>query len=146
MSEEDNKLLINLLSKFSVIEDKVMTAKALNGGFDKLLEDVGEIAIDVRSIKKAMYEPDNGIYTRIRDLERAQGIDDEHYDSVAPIIAAYPEFQTWRLRVDADAALLLGLRERVKELVDWKSNANKIVWALVMLTVASWGKTFMEMM
>jgi hypothetical protein len=145
MSDEDNKLLVDLLTKFTLIEAKFMGAKALNGGFDKLAEDVASIAIDVRSIKKAMYEPDSGLYTRIRDLEKAQHIDEEHHESIMPIIAAYPELLIWRNRVDDDAVTLSALKDRVKELTDWKANANKVVWALIMLTIASWGKTFIEM-
>ena len=69
-------LLDQLLSKVSKIEDKVTSAKSLNGGFDKLLIEVEHIKETqtavlegVRGVKQNLYEPDSGLFSRVKELE-----------------------------------------------------------------------------
>ena len=71
-----DQVLEELLSKVSKIEDKVTSAKSLNGGFDKLMLEVGHIKevqqdiLDVvKGVKKTLYEPDSGLFSRVKELE-----------------------------------------------------------------------------
>jgi hypothetical protein len=135
-------LLQELMVKLSVIESKVIGAKALNGGFEQLVEDVAEIGTDVRSIKKSMYEPDSGLFTRVRELETESV---RHQELVGkPALAEHHELMLWKRQVEADTALLPKLKDEVRELTLWKSVASKFIWALLMLTLASWFKTLLD--
>ncbi len=73
MSQE---LLERLLLKVESVELRLANAKSLNGGFEKLLVEVehiketqDEILQGMRGIKKSIYEPDSGLFSRVKQLE-----------------------------------------------------------------------------
>ena len=158
----------------------------VNGSFDRLMERVSANGAKISEIKTALFDPDRGLYVRVRDMEYKQEQHgeqvtdyrqdcDHRNDVYAPILAADPERQAWRAtttqhtqenhdaieelgdQIQAEAASRLErdtatttemteLRHKIEILDGYRSNANRIVWALVMLTVISWAKTIMEMM
>jgi hypothetical protein len=144
-ANEYNHILQELMIKLSVVESKITGAKALNGGFDQLIDDVAEIGTDVRSIKKAMYEPDSGMFSRIKDLETESIRRLEFIVETKPMIAEHQALLLWKVRAEKSLDSIELLTEEVRDLVSWKSAASKFIWALVMLTTASWFKAFMDM-
>ena len=64
------------LQKVEKMENKISAAKSLNGGFDKLMMEVthiketqDDILDGVRGVKKNLYEPDSGLFSRVKELE-----------------------------------------------------------------------------
>ena len=58
------------------MENKISSAKSLNGGFDKLANDVehiketqSDILEGIRGVKQNLYEPDSGLFSRVKELE-----------------------------------------------------------------------------
>ena len=73
MSEE---ILKKLLYKVDKMECNLASASSLNGGFDKLLVEIehiketqNEVLQGMRGIKKSIYEPDSGLFSRVKQLE-----------------------------------------------------------------------------
>ena len=69
-------LLKIVLQKVENMEHKITSAKSLNGGFDKLMMEVGhikevqeDILDGVRGVKRTLYEPDSGLFSRVKELE-----------------------------------------------------------------------------
>lgn len=141
-SNHNSLLLQELMVKLSVIENKVIGAKALNGGFEQLVEDVSEIGADIRSIKKSVYEPDSGLFSRVRELEIETHRRQELIGK--PALAEHHELMLWKRQIEADIAALPKLREEIRDLLLWKSVASKFIWALVMMTLAGWFKFFVD--
>ena len=58
------------------MENKISNAKSMNGGFDKLMIEVehiketqADILDGVRGVKQNLYEPDSGLFSRVKELE-----------------------------------------------------------------------------
>ena len=73
MSDDILKIV---LQKVENMEHKITSAKSLNGGFDKLLNEVDhirktqkDILEGVRGVKQNLYEPDSGLFSRVKELE-----------------------------------------------------------------------------
>ncbi len=72
-----DQLLKLMLEKLEKVENKVVNAPAMNGGFDKLLNEVEhikenskKIVLDaVKGYKENLYEPDSGFFSRVKELE-----------------------------------------------------------------------------
>ena len=95
-----DQLLDQLLHKVSKIEDKVTSAKSLNGGFDKLLIEVEHIKESqaavlegVRGVKKNLYEPDSGLFSRVKELESESKIRAAYIKETKPALEFSKELQ-----------------------------------------------------
>jgi len=73
MSDEILKIV---LQKVENMEQRIAAAKSHNGGFDKLMLEVehikesqADILEGVRGVKKNLYEPDSGLFSRVKELE-----------------------------------------------------------------------------
>ena len=102
-------LLDQLLSKVSKIEDKVTSAKSLNGGFDKLLIEVEHIKETqtavlegVRGVKQNLYEPDSGLFSRVKELETESQRRLEFIQESKPALEFSKELQVWKKQADKD--------------------------------------------
>lgn len=85
---------LRLLTK---INEKLQQARALNGGFDALVLKVDMIEKSTLKVEKrldslhqAIYDPDKGLFARIRAVEVTKS------DNVADIDKQLVEFKTWR--------------------------------------------------
>ena len=65
-----------VLQKVENMENKISQAKSLNGGFDTLMIEVthiketqDDILDGVRGVKQNLYEPDSGLFSRVKELE-----------------------------------------------------------------------------
>lgn len=70
MANSDRELL-------ETIAKKLMESNALNGGFDKLClmiehiqEKQNESSVKLDKVSEAIYDPDNGLFSRVKDLEQ----------------------------------------------------------------------------
>lgn len=80
----------SLQGPLSELQRRILSVPALNGGFDKLTNQVDKIDQHVESIHDAIYDPDKGLFARVKDVENSKldGLDKLERDIV--------ELQTWR--------------------------------------------------
>ena len=146
-------LLDQLLSKVSKIEDKVTSAKSLNGGFDKLLIEVEHIKETqtavlegVRGVKQNLYEPDSGLFSRVKELETESQRRLEFIQESKPALEFSKELQVWKKHADKDLEQFEKLQIEFEKLKDWKEGAQKVIWLVATAAGGMWVKTLMDMM
>jgi|TARA_Y100000817_G_scaffold244386_1_gene196342 hypothetical protein len=146
-------LLDQLLSKVSKIEDKVTSAKSLNGGFDKLLIEVEHIKETqtavlegVRGVKQNLYEPDSGLFSRVKELETESQRRLEFIQESKPALEFSKELQVWKKQADKDLEQFEKLQIEFEKLKDWKEGAQKVIWLVATAAGGMWVKTLMDMM
>ena len=147
------QLLDQLLSKVSKIEDKVTSAKSLNGGFDKLLIEVEHIKETqtavlegVRGVKQNLYEPDSGLFSRVKELETESARRMEYIQESKPALEFSKELQVWKKQADKDLEQFEKLQIEFEKLKDWKEGAQKVIWLVATAAGGMWVKTLMDMM
>ena len=146
-------LLDQLLSKVSKIEDKVTSAKSLNGGFDKLLIEVEHIKETqtavlegVRGVKQNLYEPDSGLFSRVKELETESQRRLEFIQESKPALEFSKELQVWKKQADKDLEQFEKLQIEFEKLKDWKEGAQKVIWLIATAAGGMWVKHLMDIM
>lgn len=141
MSEEEalRVALFNLERTLTQVQDKLRNAHVLNGGFDLLMEKIAKIEDvqdkildDVNDLKKTMYDPDDGLFSRIKTT------DDASSERVHTLDKTVAELKT-RLEDDVEdiekldnrVEAIESLTDQVEDLTKWKSNITKLIWAVV---------------
>tara|TARA_Y100000310_G_scaffold302511_1_gene339905 strand:+ start:1201 stop:1674 length:474 start_codon:yes stop_codon:yes gene_type:complete len=138
MDEQPN---FEILSKLSIIESILQSAPALNGEFESLVKDVqiikesqDQIKESLASIKKSVYEPDTGVFSRVQRLEEKITRQEEFDQSVSIMSDRHKEISIW---VDDKDKLISDLSNDLKissqeldRLVQWKANVSKILWVI----------------
>lgn len=149
MSDEIIKLV---LQKVENMEHKITSAKSLNGGFDKLLGEVGhikdvqgEVLDAVKGIKKSLYEPDSGLYSRVKQLEVENDRRLEFIQEAKPALEFAKELVVWKRQADKDLEEMENLRLEVAQLKDWKSGMQKVIWLIATAAGGLWAKHLMDM-
>ena len=148
-----DQLLDQLLHKVSKIEDKVTSAKSLNGGFDKLLIEVEHIKESqaavlegVRGVKKNLYEPDSGLFSRVKELESESKIRAAYVKETKPALEFAKELQVWKKHADKELEQFEALHIEFEKLKDWKQGAQKVIWLIATAAGGMWVKHFMDLM
>tara|TARA_Y100000592_G_C5392416_1_gene278911 strand:- start:17 stop:475 length:459 start_codon:yes stop_codon:yes gene_type:complete len=148
-----DQLLEELLAKVSKIEDKVTSAKSLNGGFDKLLlevEHIKEAQVNilngVRSVKETLYEPDSGLFSRVKELENESERRKEFIMESKPALEFSKELQVWKKHADKELEQFEKLQIEFEKLKDWKAGAQKVIWLVATAAGGMWVKHLMDMM
>ena len=150
MSDEILKIVLNKVEK---MEAKISSAKSMNGGFDKLLIEVehikeaqGDILDGVRGVKKNLYEPDSGLFSRVKELEMESARRMDYIRETKPIVGEHQELLHWKKEAQKDLDEVEGLRLEVAKLQDWKSGMQKVIWLLATAAGGIWVKHFMDLM
>jgi hypothetical protein len=150
MSDEILKIVLQKVEK---MEDKISNAKSMNGGFDKLLIEVEHIKETqsavlegVRGVKKNLYEPDSGLFSRVKELEMESARRMEYIVETKPIVGQHQELLHWKREAQKDLDEVEGLRLEVAKLQDWKSGMQKVIWLLATAAGGIWVKHFMDLM
>ena len=148
-----DQLLDQLLHKVSKIEDKVTSAKSLNGGFDKLLIEVEHIKETqtavlegVRGVKQNLYEPDSGLLSRVKELETESARRMEYIQESKPALEFSKELAVWKKHADKELEQFEKLHVEFEKLKDWKEGAQKVIWLVATAAGGMWVKTLMDMM
>ena len=149
MSQE---LLEKLLKKVDSMECKISSAKSLNGGFDKLMSEVEHIKETqaavlegVRGVKKNLYEPDSGLFSRVKELEMESARRMDYIIETKPIVGQHQELLLWKKQVQKDVEEVEDLRHQLYMLQEWKSGMQKVIWLLATAAVGIWVKQFMDL-
>ena len=106
MSEE---ILKKLLHKVEKMEGRIAGAASLNGGFDKLLSEVShikesqaEVLLGIRGVKKRLYEPDSGLFSRVKELESESARRWDYIVETKPIVGQHQELILWKKDAQKD--------------------------------------------
>ena len=150
MSEE---ILNKLLHKVEKMECKLASAASLNGGFDKLLVEVvhiketqNEVLQGMRGIKKSIYEPDSGLFSRVKQLEIESERRMEFVNEAKPSLEFARELGVWKVQADKDLEEVEHLKMEVAELRSWKEGITKVIWLIATAAAAMWIKHFMDLL
>ena len=146
-------LLKIVLQKVENMEHKITSAKSLNGGFDKLAGDVEhikeaqrEVLDAVRGVKQTLYEPDSGLFSRVKELETESERRKEFIIESKPALEFSKELAVWKRQADKDLADFEKLQIEFAKLQDWKNGAQKVIWLIATAAGGMWVKHFMDLM
>ena len=135
------------------MEHKITSAKSLNGGFDKLAGDVEhikeaqrEVLDAVRGVKQTLYEPDSGLFSRVKELETESERRKEFIIESKPALEFSKELAVWKRQADKDLADFEKLQMEFEKLKDWKEGAQKVIWLIATAAGGMWVKHFMDLM
>ena len=148
-----DEILKIVLQKVENMEQRITAAKSLNGGFDKLMlevehikENQADILEGVRGVKKNLYEPDSGLFSRVKELEMESARRMDYIIETKPIVGQHQELLHWKKEAQKDLDEVEGLRLEVAKLQDWKSGMQKVIWLLATAAGGIWVKHFMDLM
>ena len=146
-------LLKIVLHKVENMEHKITSAKSLNGGFDKLAGDVEhikeaqrEVLDAVRGVKQTLYEPDSGLFSRVKELETESERRKEFIIESKPALEFSKELAVWKRQADKDLADFEKLQIEFAKLQDWKAGAQRVIWLVATAAGGMWVKHFMDLM
>ena len=147
-----DQLLKLMLEKLEKVENKVVNAPAMNGGFDKLLNEVDhirktqkDILEGVRGVKQNLYEPDSGLFSRVKELEMESQRRLEFIQESKPALEFSKELVVWKRQADKDLADFEKLQMEFEKLKDWKEGAQKVIWLIATAAGGMWVKHFMDL-
>jgi hypothetical protein len=150
MSQEILKIV---LQKVENMEHKITSAKSLNGGFDKLAGDVEhikeaqrEVLDAVRGVKQTLYEPDSGLFSRVKELETESDRRKEFIIESKPALEFSKELAVWKRHADKELEQFEKMQIEFAKLQDWKQGAQKVIWLIATAAGGIWIKHFMDLM
>jgi methyl-accepting chemotaxis protein len=124
-----------ILSKLSQIESKLNSSHVLNGGFEKLVQDVqhtneqiGEVKESLETMNNTINDPESGVRSRVRDLEAESQRRWEFVQEAKKKIDDVEELQIWKKEVE-DKVKTIDLHNlELDRLKIWQSNLSKLQW------------------
>jgi len=150
MSDEILKIVLEKVEK---VENKISNAKSMNGGFDKLMIEVehiketqSDILDGVRGVKQNLYEPDSGLFSRVKELESEAKIRNAYVKETKPALDFAKELVVWKKHADKELEQFEKLQIEFAKLQDWKDGAQKVIWLVATAAGGMWVKHFMDLM
>ena len=150
MSEDSLKIVLEKVEK---VENKITNAKSMNGGFDKLLNEVEhikdtqkEVLEAVKGVKQTLYEPDSGLFSRVKELESDSKIRNAYVKETKPALDFAKELVVWKKHADKELEQFEKLQIEFEKLKDWKDGAQKVIWLIATAAGGMWVKHFMDLM
>lgn len=129
-----------------------LTAPALNGGFDTLMYKVEKIEEaqekileEVSDLKDAMYDPDEGLFARIRDAEESSKEETKVLSTAVTQLVAWKDIEvskTSELKSSTkeNENSIRDLQLKLDDLVEWKTRINSTVkWIIVTVSTSAIG-------
>ena len=148
----NDDILKIVLDKVEKMEHKISNAQSMNGGFDKLLMEVEHIKENqatilegVRGVKQNLYEPDSGLFSRVKELETESERRKEFILESKPALEFSKELVVWKRQADKDLADFEKLQIEFAKLQDWKSGMQKVIWLVGTAAAGLWAKHIMDM-
>jgi hypothetical protein len=153
VSHMSDDILKIVLQKVETMEHKITSAKSLNGGFDKLLAEVEhikdtqkEVLDAVKGVKRTLYEPDSGLFSRVKELETESERRMEFIQESKPALEFSKELAVWKRHADKELEQFEKLQLEFEKLKDWKDGAQKVIWLIATAAGGMWVKHFMDLM
>jgi hypothetical protein len=148
MSDEILKLVLDKVEK---METKISNAKSMNGGFDKLMLEVEhikdtqtDILEGVRGVKQNLYEPDSGLFSRVKELETESLRRLEYVKESKPALEFAKELQLWKKKADKDLEDFEKMQIEFAKLQDWKVGMQRVMWLVATAAGGMWVKHLMD--
>jgi hypothetical protein len=148
MSDEILKLVLDKVEK---METKISNAKSMNGGFDKLMMEVehikdtqADILEGVRGVKQNLYEPDSGLFSRVKELETESLRRLEYVKESKPALEFAKELQLWKKKADKDLEDFEKMQIEFAKLQDWKVGMQRVMWLVATAAGGMWVKHLMD--
>jgi len=145
------EILEKLLKKVENMEDRIESAPSMNGGFDKLLSEIShikeaqtEVLSTIRGVKKSLYEPDRGLFSRVMQLEMESERRQEYIAETKPIIDEHKEIVMWRKIAEQELEDYEHLKLEFAEIKSWKSGVSRFLWLVGGLAASMWVKQILE--
>ena len=150
MSDEILKIVLEKVEK---VENKISNAKSMNGGFDKLMTEVehiketqSDILDGVRGVKQNLYEPDSGLFSRVKELESESKLRNAYVKETKPALDFAKELVVWKKHADKELEQFEKLQIEFAKLQDWKQGAQRVIWLVATAAGGMWVKHFMDLM
>ena len=150
MSDEILKIVLDKVEK---MEHKISNAQSMNGGFDKLMNEVehikktqSDILEGVRGVKQNLYEPDSGLFSRVKELESDSKIRNAYVKETKPALDFAKELVVWKKHADKELEQFEKLQMEFEKLKEWKHNMSRVIWLIATAAGGMWVKHFMDMM
>ena len=150
MSDEILKIVLDKVEK---MEHKISNAQSMNGGFDKLMNEVEhikktqtDILEGVRGVKQNLYEPDSGLFSRVKELESDSKIRNAYVKETKPALDFAKELVVWKKHADKELEQFEKLQMEFEKLKEWKHNMSRVIWLIATAAGGMWIKHFMDMM
>jgi len=149
MSDDILKIVLEKVEK---VENKITNAKSMNGGFDKLLNEVEhikdtqkEVLAAVKGVKQTLYEPDSGLFSRVKELESESKVRNAYVKETKPALDFAKELVVWKKHADKELEQFEKLQIEFAKLQDWKNGAQKVIWLIATAAGGMWVKHFMDL-
>lgn len=126
---------IQIIEASQRILERIQQSPALNGGFEKLTYTVDvikssqdQLTEKVDSIHEALYEPDLGLYARVKEAAKAE--------SVAKVAADVQDLKSWRTNEEKSAVIEVNSEQEADQFI--KEHAELMIFKRRTLGVAKW--------
>ena len=124
-----------ILRAIDAINEKLASAEVLNGGFDKLVQDVDHakknidlIHDSLDELKNTINDPESGVRSRVRDLEAESQRRWDFVQEAKRKIDEFEELQSWKKDVEDKVKQIEVHNLELDRLKIWQSNFSKLQW------------------
>lgn len=131
MSDLENVVLAKLVQ----IESKLNSSHVLNGGFEKLVQDIqhtndqlAEVKESLEIINDTVNDPESGVRSRVRDLEAESQRRWEFVQEAKRKIDDVEELQVWKKEVEDKVRQIEIHNLELDRLKIWQANFSKLQW------------------
>jgi len=124
-----------ILNKLSQIESLLSSSHVLNGGFEKLVQDVqhtndqlGEVKESLEAMNNTINDPESGVRSRVRDLEAESQRRWLFVQEAQHKMDEFDDLLSWKRDVE-DKVKTIDLHNlELDRLKIWQSNLSKLQW------------------
>ncbi len=124
-----------ILKAIASINEKLASAKVLNGGFDKLAVDVKNANSSIQSLhesvdelKDTINDPEKGIISRVRDLEAESNRRLQFVERAEQKIELLEDFIGWQKEAAKKIDVIDQHNIDLDRLKIWQSNVSRLQW------------------
>ena len=124
-----------ILKAIASINEKLASAKVLNGGFDKLAIDVQNANSSIQSLhesvdelKEIINDPEKGIISRVRDLEAESNRRLQFVEKAEQKIGVLEDFAAWQKEASKKIDAIDQHNIDLDRLKIWQSNVSRLQW------------------
>ena len=113
---------------------------------EHIKETQSDILDGVRGVKQNLYEPDSGLFSRVKELETESQRRQEFIIESKPALEFSKELVVWKKKADKDLEDFEKMQIEFAKLQDWKSGAQRVIWLVATAAGGMWVKHFMDLM
>ena len=99
----------------------------------------------MRGVKQTLYEPDSGLFSRVKELETESDRRKEFIIESKPALEFSKELVVWKRKADKDLEDFEKMQIEFAKLQDWKAGAQRVIWLVATAAGGMWVKHFMDL-